>query len=282
MAIGSRRLITAVLVVAVVIAGGYAGFGYNPAPSEPPDTPYQLDGPFEMAQATGANSFVVTEELYTGEGTTADSRFYRIRYTYNGSALRLQVVWGDGAIRQDVYLTPEREYTRVAYDNESEFQERLSQLSEDELVSVNESAQVFYTADNRSERSFSEVWDVSLLGASLLSVAPVEQVGTTTYQNREATVYAPTTGWTRVEGRNNSQSLYVSSASGRILVDPDTGSVYRINTTFTWERADSWGEAFLREPGTTRHRYRVRLNASPGTVAPEWLDRVRNRTQDRQ
>lgn len=275
---GVSRRYLAVALVAVVLVGGYAAFGYTPGPAEQPDTPYRVDDPFALAQDTGASSFVVTEAFYTGRGTTADTTFYRVRYTYNGSAVRLQIAWDNASIRTDVYLTPDREYTRVEYENESEFQERLERMAGEDIVSVNESAQLFYTAENRSG-PYAQDWEISLLNASLLSAAPVERVGTTTYRDEEATVYAPTTGWTRVDGPNNSQPIYVTAASGRILVDPETGVPYRINTTFTWKRAGSWGETLFRESYTSRHRYQMNLDTSPGNVSPEWVDRVRNTTQ---
>lgn len=273
----SRTALAVVAAMIIVSSGGYGLLVHDPAP-DPSVGPIPTDAPLDLAGATDDSAFVASVSLET---SSADGFSLRRQWAFDGSAMVEEVTFEgghSGTVRNIEYRTADAVYRRYHIADSSAFESNLA--SADDVVRVDEAAQVYYALSENDETPDGAT-SVGLPLSTLSSVG-FARVGTSTYQGREVVEYEPRTGWTayrheRSSGESRIVSAYVESASGTVLVDAETGTPYVANVSAEFVHADSWADVLrydlLRRDFRVDVSYRADLNGSTGET-PAWVDGI--------
>lgn len=266
----------AVLLVGIVAAGVVA---YHPAP-DTPRTP-QLYAP-EDGPAGGANtSFVVRARLRgTVAGETSTVAVDIASNATTGIARRTTVIDGTAVTS---YRTPAHTYERIAYASTADYERRLRQLRNDssggqELVRADAATDTLYLR----EPGGTDADDLPIEAGIVLStvdIFPYERRGPAAGTNGDLVEYRPQPGWHRyvVRGPGN-QTVYVRSASGRVLVDATTGRIHAVDVAGTVVTdVDVWPMAYV-APADDILRISISYTFTSGPTPvdePPWVTTMR-------
>lgn len=260
-----RTRIVAGVLLLVTAAALWGLFVYEPTPNapEPPfaadDAPAPVDGSYRVVgqiEASGEGEWSYIEETWTyapGDPAVATNRM-----TFGGT---------DDWSTSTYYRRGNVSYNRQTYSNASDYREHRERLGEDDIVWTSDRTRSIYRVQ-RSEEKVSAEPRVNLPAAAL-TMLPYERAGTTTYEGREVVRYVPTTGW--IGSESGGRTFRVHSASGEILVDPETDALLYADVEATIVNADTWGDVLTEPEGEISISYRV----EPGVErprAPPWVE----------
>ena len=244
-------------VVLVVAALLYGLFGYHPATAGT-DTPFddaEPDGSYvsNMSLSTNGNHFVAYDMSHDASDgqILLTARFENVTYTTYWHENR-SVTWSKA--------TTEQQY------------EQMVHLSADErLVRQNNESRTAVVVDMDEE---SPGGGRGLL-LTVLEYPAYERTGTTTYNGREAVVYAAQSGWYNTENFASGETAHkIETASGVLYVDDDTEQLLYANVSFQFVRAETWGDyIFTKHLRGESPTTSIDVAVDPGVTnvtRPEW------------
>lgn len=225
-----RRTLLAICVVgAVLVAGGWGLFGYDP--TTPAEAPYEASVPNE--------SYEVTRTIWSSNGAS---------HTYT---MRTDLAYGEQLVRFETrnltrvtYWRAGQKYTYIDEERGERFQDLIDTLSgrTDEVVRRNNTTLTAVLVGTEANPPLADRPQPNPLTRELVLWFPLyERTGTTMHADTEVAVYTPGTAW--VAGTwTTMDGIRVTNVSGVAYVDPETIRLYYANVTFDWVEANSWGD----------------------------------------
>jgi hypothetical protein len=253
----NRRRKILVGVVVVVAALLYGLLGYQPATAG-------TDAPFDDAEPNG--SYVSNMSL-----STNGNHFVAYNMSHDASDGQTLLTAEFENVSYTTYWHENRSVMRSKSTTEQQYEEMLHLSADERLVRQNNDSMTAVVVDTDENPPGG---GRGLL-LSVLEYPAYEPTGTTTYEGREAVVYAAQSGWYNTENFASGRTAHkIEAASGVLLVDADTEKLLYANVTFQFVRAETWGDYILTkqlrgESPTTS----VDVAIDPGSTnvtQPEW------------
>ncbi len=257
----------ALLVVLAASLGALFVYQPDAQTSDPPfavdDQPAPVDGSYRIV----GQARVVTER---GE------RYYELSRTYAPGdpavgTLRLILGGPDDQMVVERYSRGNRSYVRQRWTDGAAFQRQRERVGDREGVvrTYDWTRTIYEASDDTGGVTASARGGIPV---SRLTLLPYERAGNATYEGRDAVRYEPTTGWTEVRpGPHSDRRTYrVRSASGEVLVDPETGALLSADVEATVVTAETWADVFTEPDLEFDVEYRVETDVERPRVPP-WV-----------